>query len=34
MLADLPYPKLRTAVLAHPTISEGLGSLFPNVPAR
>jgi pyruvate/2-oxoglutarate dehydrogenase complex dihydrolipoamide dehydrogenase (E3) component len=34
MLADLPYPKLRDAVLAHPTMAEGLGSLFDNVPAR
>src|SRR5215468_8972589 len=28
MLADLPYPKLRDAILAHPTMAEGLGSLF------
>ncbi len=34
MLADLPYPKLRDAILAHPTMAEGLGSLFDNVPAR
>jgi pyruvate/2-oxoglutarate dehydrogenase complex dihydrolipoamide dehydrogenase (E3) component len=34
MLADLPYPRLRDAVLAHPTMAEGLGSLFANVPAR
>jgi pyruvate/2-oxoglutarate dehydrogenase complex dihydrolipoamide dehydrogenase (E3) component len=34
MLADLPYPGLRDAVLAHPTMAEGLGSLFSNVPAR
>jgi pyruvate/2-oxoglutarate dehydrogenase complex dihydrolipoamide dehydrogenase (E3) component len=33
MLADLPYPKLRDAILAHPTMAEGLGSLFSNVPA-
>jgi pyruvate/2-oxoglutarate dehydrogenase complex dihydrolipoamide dehydrogenase (E3) component len=32
MLADLPYPVLRDAVLAHPTMAEGLGSLFENVP--
>src|SRR5262249_43439594 len=31
MLADLPYPKLRDAILAHPTIAEVLGSLFANV---
>ena len=34
MLADLPYPRLRDAVIAHPTMAEGLGSLFSNVPAR
>jgi pyruvate/2-oxoglutarate dehydrogenase complex dihydrolipoamide dehydrogenase (E3) component len=34
MLADLPYPKIRDAVLAHPTMAEGLGPLFSNVPAR
>jgi pyruvate/2-oxoglutarate dehydrogenase complex dihydrolipoamide dehydrogenase (E3) component len=34
MLADLPYPKLRDAILAHPTMSEGLGDLFANVPPR
>ena len=34
MLADLPYPRLRDAVLAHPTMAEGLGSLFENVPPR
>ena len=34
MLAGLPYPKLRDAVIAHPTIAEGLGPLFSNVPAR
>jgi pyruvate/2-oxoglutarate dehydrogenase complex dihydrolipoamide dehydrogenase (E3) component len=34
MLAELPYPKLRDAILAHPTMAEGLGSLFENVPAR
>ena len=32
MLAGLPYPKLREAVLAHPTMAEGLGFLFSNVP--
>jgi pyruvate/2-oxoglutarate dehydrogenase complex dihydrolipoamide dehydrogenase (E3) component len=32
MLADLPYPVLRDAVLAHPTMAEGLGPLFANVP--
>jgi pyruvate/2-oxoglutarate dehydrogenase complex dihydrolipoamide dehydrogenase (E3) component len=34
MLGDLPYPKLRDAVIAHLTIAEGLGSLFANVPPR
>ena len=34
MLADLPYPKLRDAILAHPTMSEGLGELFARVPPR
>jgi pyruvate/2-oxoglutarate dehydrogenase complex dihydrolipoamide dehydrogenase (E3) component len=34
MLGDLPYPKLRDAVIAHPTMAEGLGQLFSNVPAR
>src|SRR5205085_2423845 len=32
MLAGLPYPKLRDAVIAHPTMAEGLGPLFSNVP--
>jgi pyruvate/2-oxoglutarate dehydrogenase complex dihydrolipoamide dehydrogenase (E3) component len=32
MLADLPYPRLRDAILAHPTMAEGLASLFDNVP--
>ena len=34
MLADLPYPKLRDAVLAHPTMAEGLDPLLSAVPAR
>jgi pyruvate/2-oxoglutarate dehydrogenase complex dihydrolipoamide dehydrogenase (E3) component len=34
MLADLPYPRLRDAVIAHPTMAEGLGSLFSSVPVR
>jgi len=32
MLAGLPYPKLRDAVIAHLTTSEGLGLLLENVP--
>jgi pyruvate/2-oxoglutarate dehydrogenase complex dihydrolipoamide dehydrogenase (E3) component len=34
MLADLPYPRLRDAILAHPTMAEGLGDLFAKVPPR
>ncbi len=34
MLANLPYSALRDAVLAHPTMAEGLGPLFSNVPPR
>src|SRR5262249_14788171 len=33
MLGDLPYSRLRDAVLTHPTMVEGLGSLFSRVPA-
>ncbi len=34
ILAKLPYQRLRDAILAHPTMAEGLGSLFENVPSR
>ena len=34
MLAGMPYPGLRDAILTHPTMAEGLGSLFANVPAK
>jgi len=34
ILANLPYPKLREAVITHPTIAEGLGPLLSNVPPR
>jgi pyruvate/2-oxoglutarate dehydrogenase complex dihydrolipoamide dehydrogenase (E3) component len=34
MLADLPYTRLRDAVIAHLTVAEGLGPLFGSVPAR
>jgi pyruvate/2-oxoglutarate dehydrogenase complex dihydrolipoamide dehydrogenase (E3) component len=34
MIADLPYSRLRDAVLTHPTMAEGLGPLFSNVPPR
>jgi pyruvate/2-oxoglutarate dehydrogenase complex dihydrolipoamide dehydrogenase (E3) component len=32
MLAGLPYPKIGDAVLAHLTMTEGLGELLSNVP--
>jgi pyruvate/2-oxoglutarate dehydrogenase complex dihydrolipoamide dehydrogenase (E3) component len=32
MLAGLPYTGLRDAILAHPTMAEGLGALFSEVP--
>lgn len=34
ILAGLPYTGLRDAILTHPTMAEGLGSLFSNVPPR
>jgi pyruvate/2-oxoglutarate dehydrogenase complex dihydrolipoamide dehydrogenase (E3) component len=34
MLAKLPYTTLRDAILAHPTMAEGLTTLFAAVPAR
>jgi pyruvate/2-oxoglutarate dehydrogenase complex dihydrolipoamide dehydrogenase (E3) component len=34
MLAGLPYPKLRDAVISHLTTAEGLGLLLGNVPPR
>ena len=34
MLAGSPYAMLRDAVIAHPTMAEGLGVLFSAVPAR
>ena len=33
MLANLPYPRLRDAVIAHLTVAEGLGPLLGSVPA-
>ena len=33
MLAGMPYTGLRDAILAHPTMAEGLGPLFSEVPA-
>jgi pyruvate/2-oxoglutarate dehydrogenase complex dihydrolipoamide dehydrogenase (E3) component len=32
MIAGLPYTKLRDAVLTHPTLAEGLGTLFSSEP--
>jgi pyruvate/2-oxoglutarate dehydrogenase complex dihydrolipoamide dehydrogenase (E3) component len=34
MLAELPYPRLRDAVIAHPTMAEGLGPLLSTVSPR
>ena len=34
ILANLPYPRLRDAAIAHPTIAEGLGVLLTNLPSR
>jgi hypothetical protein len=34
MIAGAPYTSLRDAILAHPTMAEGLMALFDNVPAR
>jgi pyruvate/2-oxoglutarate dehydrogenase complex dihydrolipoamide dehydrogenase (E3) component len=34
ILAELPYSRLRDAILAHPTMAEGLSELFTNVPPR
>ena len=33
MIAELPYNKLRDAVITHPTLIEGLISLFASVPS-
>ncbi len=34
IIAELPYPKLRDAVIAHLTFAEGLGPLFAAIPSR
>jgi pyruvate/2-oxoglutarate dehydrogenase complex dihydrolipoamide dehydrogenase (E3) component len=34
MLAGMTYTGLRDAILAHPTMAEGLGGVFSNVPPR
>jgi pyruvate/2-oxoglutarate dehydrogenase complex dihydrolipoamide dehydrogenase (E3) component len=33
MLAGMPYTGLRDAIIAHPTMAEGLNSLFAAIPA-
>jgi hypothetical protein len=33
MLGGLPYTVLRDAILAHPTMAEGLNALFAAIPA-
>jgi len=32
ILGNLRYPTVRDAIFAHPTLAEGLGSLYSNVP--
>ena len=34
MLAGMPYSAMGEAILAHPTMAEGLGFLLAGVPAR
>jgi pyruvate/2-oxoglutarate dehydrogenase complex dihydrolipoamide dehydrogenase (E3) component len=34
MVAGLPFTGLRDAILAHPTMAEGLTVLFANVPTK
>jgi hypothetical protein len=34
MMAELPYTKLRDAVVSHLTMAEGLGPLFETIPSR
>jgi pyruvate/2-oxoglutarate dehydrogenase complex dihydrolipoamide dehydrogenase (E3) component len=34
MLAGMPFTGLRDAILAHPTMAEGLGALFTRIPPR
>jgi pyruvate/2-oxoglutarate dehydrogenase complex dihydrolipoamide dehydrogenase (E3) component len=33
MLAGMPYPRLRDAIIAHPTMAEGLNGLLARIPA-
>ena len=33
MIGGLPYSALRDAILAHPTLREGLGPLFASAPS-
>ena len=32
MIAGLPYAALSNAIIAHPTLAEGIGALFGSVP--
>ena len=34
MMAELPYTKLRDAVISHLTMAEGFGPLFASIPPR
>ena len=34
MMGEIPYPRLRDAVFAHPTLAESLNSLFSTVEHR
>jgi hypothetical protein len=34
MLSGTSYTGLREAILAHPTMAEGLGALFSRIPAQ
>jgi hypothetical protein len=34
MVAAMPYTGLLDAIIAHPTMAEGLGELFSNVPTQ
>ncbi|WP_324749226.1 FAD-dependent oxidoreductase [Sphingomonas sp. LY54] len=34
MMAELPFTRFRDAIMTHPTMAEGLGTLYSQVPAR
>jgi hypothetical protein len=34
ILAGMPYTSLRDAIIAHPTMAEGLGPLLSKVPSQ